>query len=116
MTRLKIILSIFLCQVFAARQLPAQRAVEKGVIEGQVTDAANRTVLAGVDILVYKEGPRDTPPLLVTSDSSGHFVAEDLDPGRYRLVAQRNGYVTQKYGERARNRDGIRLTLYPDRS
>lgn len=105
------ILLFLLCGASLVAQNPRAHAPgEKGVIAGQVTDAANATVLAGVEILAYKQGPREAP-LLVTTDSSGHFVAEDLDPGRYRLVAQHNGYVTQQYGERARNREGTRLML-----
>ena len=49
--------------------------------------------------------------MLVTTDASGHYRAEDLDPGRYRLIAQRNGYIAQKYGERARNHDGMLVSI-----
>lgn len=79
-------------------------------IEGRITDAGNGTELGGVEVLAYKSTEPDLP-LLVTTDPSGHFAAQDLDPGRYRLVAQHDGYVTQKYGERARNHEGIWVSL-----
>lgn len=83
---------------------------QQGVIEGRVTDAGSGAPLAGAEILVSRDVRRDTP-LLVTTDAFGHYRAEDLDPGRYRLIAQRNGYVAQKYGERARNRDGMLVSI-----
>ncbi|HZS56057.1 MAG TPA: carboxypeptidase-like regulatory domain-containing protein [Bryobacteraceae bacterium] len=110
MRHLAIALPLFLFGLSLLAQRPGQSPAEKSAIEGRVTDAATGTVLGGVDILAYKDGARDAPEL-ITTDASGHFAVDDLDPGRYRLVAQHNGYVTQQYGERARNREGIRIAL-----
>jgi hypothetical protein len=103
--------AILLTLIFAARVLAFQNVPQaQGVIEGRVTDAGSRVFLAGADILLYKDVRRDTP-LLVTTGADGRYRAEDLDPGRYRIIAQRNGYVPQKYGERSKNRDGILVSL-----
>ncbi len=94
----------------AVQNGPAQTVPQTGSIEGRVTDAGNGTVLGGVEILLSRTGVNEAP-LLVTTDQSGRFTADDLEPGRYRLAAQRDGYVSQEYGERARNRQGILLAL-----
>ena len=38
------------------------------------------------------------PPQGTTTDSSGRFVFEDVEPGSYRLAAVRDGYVREEYG------------------
>src|SRR5207253_1241083 len=54
--------------------------------------------------------PQSAPPAasaIVMTDSQGHFVIKDLDSGHYVLVAQRNGFARQSYGERAPGRPGM---------
>jgi protocatechuate 3,4-dioxygenase beta subunit len=46
-----------------------------------------------------------------TSDDSGRFVFEDVAPGRYTLVADRTGYVAQRYGARSDTSPGTPLTV-----
>ena len=36
-----------------------------------------------------------------TSDAAGHFVFEEVEPGRYTLSAERSGYVRGNYGARS---------------
>ncbi|MBI4472644.1 MAG: carboxypeptidase regulatory-like domain-containing protein [Acidobacteria bacterium] len=64
-------------------------------------------------------------PKTVTTDGSGKFVVKDVEPGRYNLSAQRNGYVRMSYGQRDSLRsqvpvdvantdvEGITITLRP---
>jgi protocatechuate 3,4-dioxygenase beta subunit len=47
----------------------------------------------------------------VTTDSQGHFILRNLEPGRYQLIAQRNGFARQVFGERAPGRGGTPLTI-----
>jgi hypothetical protein len=56
------------------------------------------------------QGPRQPIPAVIT-DSQGHFVLRDLDPGSYSLTAQRNGFARQVYGERAPGRPGTPLNI-----
>jgi hypothetical protein len=46
-----------------------------------------------------------------SSDANGQFSMKDLDPGRYRLTANRNGYVTLIYGARGFNKPGTMISL-----
>jgi len=43
------------------------------------------------------------------TDAQGHFVLKDLDAGRYILVAQRNGYVNQTYGQKNAGEQGTTI-------
>ena len=45
------------------------------------------------------------------TDATGRFEIGGLAPGRYTLRAQRNGFVSQEYGERAPGNAGTTLTL-----
>jgi protocatechuate 3,4-dioxygenase beta subunit len=52
------------------------------------------------------------PPTYSTStDASGKFAMKDIEPGRYSLSVNRNGYVTTSYGSRGPNRPGTTLAL-----
>src|SRR5262249_34684178 len=46
-----------------------------------------------------------------SSDSSGLFSMKDLEPGRYRLMANRNGFVALNYGARGPAKPGTLLAL-----
>jgi hypothetical protein len=84
----------------------------KCTIEGVVTGASTGAPLSKVDIVLSPEGTRKA--LLVThTDSSGRFVINELDPGRYTLRAERSGYVSQDYGERGKSSRGTVLVLHP---
>ena len=47
----------------------------------------------------------------VTTDGQGRFRINDLEPGTYRLTAQRNGFARQEYGQRAPGRPGTTLKV-----
>jgi protocatechuate 3,4-dioxygenase beta subunit len=45
------------------------------------------------------------------TDAMGRFELKGLAPGRYHLSAERNGFVTQQYGQRTPDGPGAMLTL-----
>jgi hypothetical protein len=45
------------------------------------------------------------------TDEQGHFSIEKIDPGSYRLVVSRNGFVDAEYGQRRIGGSGAILTL-----
>jgi hypothetical protein len=47
------------------------------------------------------------------TDAMGRFELKGLAPGRYRLSAQRNGFVRQEYGQRTPDGPGAVVTLSP---
>jgi hypothetical protein len=50
-------------------------------------------------------------PYVAVSDASGKFSIVDVQPGRYRLSVERQGYVRAEYGQRQPGRAGATLTL-----
>jgi hypothetical protein len=47
---------------------------------------------------------------IVTADD-GAFTFPDLDAGQYRILVERDGYITQEYGQRSWNGTGTPITL-----
>jgi protocatechuate 3,4-dioxygenase beta subunit len=54
-----------------------------------------------------------TRSITTSTDAGGRFQLKGLDPGRYRLTAMRNGFVTQEYGQKTPDDPGSALTLRP---
>ena len=55
----------------------------------------------------------NTPPpsYSTTTDATGKFAMKDIEPGKYRMMVTRNGFVSMTYGARGPNRPGTTLTL-----
>ena len=53
------------------------------------------------------------PPanITVTTDNEGKFQFRDVEAGAYRLVAARNGFARQEYGQRSLSRPGTVLNI-----
>ena len=81
-----------------------------GSIEGQVFNAATGEPLRKATVSLRGLTGRGQP-MAVTSDASRTFRLTGVEPGRYRLFAERNGFVRQEYGARAPERPGTALTL-----
>src|SRR5213594_1556278 len=111
---------MFVLQSAAPFQQPQLIQNAKASIEGLVVRAGTSEPIARARVTVLRTAgpggapppvgpPQTTPP--VTTDSQGHFVLRDLDPGSYSLTAQRNGFARQAYGERAPGRPGTPLNI-----
>jgi hypothetical protein len=95
----------------AARQVGAAVA-EKAALEGQVVKAATGEPLKKALLRLRKADARAQVATAVT-DAGGRFAFSEIEPGRYRLSVQRNGYLQQRYGQRAPNHPGTILSLAP---
>ncbi|PYY19841.1 MAG: hypothetical protein DMG60_02540 [Acidobacteria bacterium] len=89
----------------------ASTANAKAEISGQVLDAATGQPLkkTWVTARVLEKGGRSGSTAV--TDAEGHFLLKDLDAGRYILMAQRNGYVPQTYGQKNAGEQGTTLSL-----
>jgi Carboxypeptidase regulatory-like domain len=95
----------------AAPTDPAERAS----LEGQVRNAATGEPLRKANLVLRRATPGQAggPPMTygASSDASGNFAFRDIEPGEYRLTANRNGFAQTEYGARAPQRPGTPLTL-----
>src|SRR5205823_10949541 len=112
---------ILVLQSAAPFEQSQQAQNAKASIEGFVVRAGTNEPVARARVTVFRtagpggvrlqpQGPPQTIPP-VTTDSQGHFVFRDLDPGSYSLSAQRNGFARQAYGERSPGRPGVPLNI-----
>lgn len=95
-----------------AAQQPVEKPPERCTLEGQVVKAGSGEPLKKTRVVLRKAEGRDQP-YSTLSDAGGRFVLKDVEPGRYRLLVGRNGYVRQEYGQRQPNSPGTILTLVP---
>jgi protocatechuate 3,4-dioxygenase beta subunit len=90
--------------------------METSAIEGRVLNAATGEPVEKVSLFLMRTDSTQisydwTRSYGASSDSVGRFAIRNIAPGRYRLRASRNGFVTLEYGARASRRDGIVLDL-----
>ena len=81
-----------------------------GSIEGQVFNAATGEPLKKATVSLRRLDSRG-PALTALADATGQFSITGVEPGSYRLFADRNGFVRQEYGARGPDRPGTSLTL-----
>ena len=87
-------------------------------ISGQVSNAATGEPVRRA--LVYMRRI-DTSPGVTnvqvtqsgTTDAAGRFALSGIAPGKYRLSAERSGFLTTQYGSRGPNKAGTLITLEP---
>ena len=89
---------------------PAVKSDDMSTIEGVVVKATTDDPLKKAVLTLNKAEERGQSKN-ATTDASGQFQIKNIEPGRYRLYASRNGYVNQEYGQRATRGSGTILTL-----
>lgn len=112
---------LLLLPVLLPAQPPAQ-APAKTVAKPEDLCSLSGRILNGVtgepirratlNLMRADPSPND-PPLLYTTSSNaeGQFAMKDIEPGKYRLNATRNGFVSLVYGARNQMRPGTTLTF-----
>lgn len=105
------LLALLFSLAFAAPQ-QAVRLPEKCKAEGLVVKAATGEPLNKARVVLGKAEGREQPYVTLT-ETGGRFTLKDIEPGRYRLWVERDGYVRQEYGQRSSNRPGSILSLEP---
>src|SRR5690242_14241029 len=85
-------------------------------VEGTVTRAGGGQPLRGTRISLSRiqsngepEPSRlDTP---VMTDNAGRFRITGIAPGKYRVTAEREGFIRQEYGQRSLTGKGLALSI-----
>jgi len=89
---------------------PSIKPEDKCVIEGTVVSAATGEPLKKAHVSLRALGQQNGAAYGTTTDGAGHFLLDDVDPGRYSFSASRNLYVSQQYSPQGSKR-GTTLTL-----
>src|ERR1700683_4738361 len=77
---------------FCPSMLPQPPAAASARVEGQLVDAATGEGIRK-GWLTLRAADARTAGYTTISDSNGNFVFEDVDPGRYSLVAEHAAYL-----------------------
>ncbi|MEE8201038.1 MAG: carboxypeptidase-like regulatory domain-containing protein [Candidatus Acidoferrales bacterium] len=93
-------------------QQAAETALLESAIEGLVVKAGTGEPLKKAWLSLERVQSERRVYSTIT-DSSGRFILKSIEPGRYRLWAERNGYVRQEFGQRGPNQPGSILSLAP---
>ena len=87
-------------------------------VSGQVSNAATGEPVRRA--LVYLRRIDASPGVTnisvsntASTDAAGRFAMTGIAPGKYRLSAERNGFLTAQYGSRGPDKAGTLLTLEP---
>ena len=98
-------------QSTAGQSQPAAKK-DQCVVTGRVVALAGDTPLRKAHIRLQNNDDA-TRSVSVVTDAEGKFEIRSIDPGRYRLIVSRVGYVTQEYGQRKPQDPGAILALRP---
>lgn len=117
----RLILVFFTAGALLCAQVAAPDPGKKAVIEGKVLRLSGEPLPKATvhlrSVTAAPSGPftASAPTgYVVTSDSNGSFLFDNIDPGRYVLSAERTGYLQQWFGARGPNRPGLSLTAGAD--
>jgi protocatechuate 3,4-dioxygenase beta subunit len=102
-----------IAQVQPSNTRPTKADAAKAEIAGQVVDSGTGQPLKKAWVTARQAQRGGRAGSTAVTDAEGHFVLKDLDAGRYVLSAQRNGYVSQSYGQKNAAEEGTPLTLNP---
>jgi hypothetical protein len=101
-------LPLFIIALFIPWQ---NRPPEKCSVSGTVVSSVTGEPLNKADLRLEPLDRRDTHVAVTKSDAEGRFALVDLDPGSYRLMGQRNGYLEMSYGAHTPHSDGSLVRL-----
>src|SRR5260370_41188492 len=89
---------------------PSIKPEDKCAIEGTVVSATTGEPLKKARVSLRSLGQQNGGAYGTTTDGAGHFLVDDVDPGRYSFSASRNLYVSQQYSPQGAKR-GTTVTL-----
>lgn len=99
------VLSVLLALALQSAAIPET----KGVVRGAVTSDETGKPLKRAQVLLRKM-PQGVDAFLATTDATGHFEIK-LEPGRYRAVASKTGYVARGYHARLTSQNPEAIVL-----
>lgn len=82
-------------------------------VEGTVVNSRTKEPIRKAQVTLVRMQGRNASPLGAASDEAGKFRISGIEPGQYRLMAERNGFARQFSGPRRPGRTPLLLTLTP---
>ena len=112
MKALSLVLLSLLPQVACPQttKTPPSREQDECKISGIVVKLAGSEPLRKARVQLQSQDDRTRSVSIVTS-ADGRFALKRIDPGRYKLVVNRAGFVMQEYGQKKPGDPGAILTL-----
>ena len=83
---------------------PAVKPEDKCSIEGTVINAQTGEPLKNAHLTLRSISQPSAAAYGTSSDASGHYLIDDVDPGRYAFSASRNRFVNQSYSPKGDKR------------
>jgi len=77
---------------------PPANAEDRGSIQGTVVNSATGEPIRKAQVTAVSLDLRGSSRASASTDSSGHFRLDDINPGRWRLIATRNGFANARGG------------------
>lgn len=96
--------------ICATAQTPATPE-DKCSIEGMVVNAATGGPVQKARVFLSPVRAANRRPYATTTDSAGHFLMDEVEPGTYDLEGSHNGYPYQSYLSNGDDGGGSLLTL-----
>jgi hypothetical protein len=113
MKTLGVLFTLLLVPSLSSGQTPNGLPVTKNNesrISGMVVKLTGSEPLKNARIQLASQDDR-TMAHSTTTDAGGRFDLKGIDPGRYRLVVHKDGFVTQEYGQKKPDAPGAILAL-----
>ncbi len=89
---MRLLTQAFVFAALAASVLSAQKKPEPGKVSGRLTNANTNEPLRKAKVSLRPDDPAKTV-YTVVSDAEGRFHLDDVDPGRYTVEAEKEGFV-----------------------
>src|SRR5262245_41554813 len=80
-------------------------------LQGTVVSSIKSAPIAGAQGVVAKVGGAVTDYRVAETDDTGRFVVRNLSAGRYRLFAERDGFLRGEFGRRMAAGNGVPVVL-----
>ena len=103
----------FMSSLLASSALSSQQRTlpDRNSIAGQVVKVGSGEPIAKATVTITRADAASGESYTTTTSNEGQFVFQNIQPGRYRLSATRNGYVRAEYGTRSPNGPGSPITV-----
>jgi protocatechuate 3,4-dioxygenase beta subunit len=118
---MKMLIASLLFLVAAAAQAPPAatqppdetvKPEDRCSVEGTVLNLQTAEPLKKAHVTLQSmESQKFSAPLGAMTDAAGHFLIDEVAPGKYKIAAERNGFVRTEYGSKGPDKPGTQITL-----